>query len=212
MESIKTGDFLIGKTSSYFLYGGKSKVNQYHIYLNIELKLKEGVNYQTIQKQEFLNLSVSGFISHFRSVDSGNWNCAGQIDDIINRIYNREGLKLTIPKGDFLIIMTCWEYYHLNDLKPGTINQVREINKWRKQENIKGWAYDQECEYLKSINLYQDMGIKWGYGWFFESIPINRLNQLKNIIMKYCNASLYKDNLATLQKWYKEKSFLSLGV
>lgn len=82
----------------------------------------------------------------------------------------------------FRRILEIWKMYHLNDMKAGTKLQTEALKDWRETHNIKGWAYDKECEYLKSIDLYNDRGYKYGSSWLFQTIPSEIIEEIKTLI------------------------------
>lgn len=88
-------------------------------------------------------------------------------------------------------IYRLWKLYHLNDLHAGTAEQEEALDKWRtltsSKDNIdKGTAYDKDCEYLKSIGLYEveynGKPYQYGTGWLKRDIPEEDLNQIKELL------------------------------
>lgn len=64
-------------------------------------------------------------------------------------------------------IVDLWHKYHLNDLHFGTKKQERAL----KQANLIEKTYLTQCDYLKSIGLYEDKGYKYGTDWIYYKIP-----------------------------------------
>lgn len=80
-------------------------------------------------------------------------------------------------------LLEIWEKWHLNDMKAGTPKQEEAIEEFRQKNNISGWAYDKEVEYLKSIKLYNDKGYKYGTSWLTKKLP----DTLEEEIINLCN-------------------------
>lgn len=129
--------------------------------LEVEVELTDG------DKPVF---SVSGNIWNHLHTDT--YSCGQNLDDI----------KEYINDPTFNEIYQLWNLYHLNDLNAGTPIQEQAVNQWRKDNNITGWAYDQACEYLKSINLYGDKGYEYGTIWLYREIPEEDLNKIKALL------------------------------
>lgn len=96
--------------------------------------------------------------------------CCGQCLDEIHEF---------IKDKTFLEIYRLWKLYHLNDLHAGTPRQEKAIKEWK--ENNK-YEYTKACEYLKSINLYEDNGYKYGHGWLYEPIPKEDLDKIYKLL------------------------------
>lgn len=151
-------------------YTGKTKRNSVDI--EIELTEKECTNFETLQRENMKVLSICGNIwdgVHYDIV------CGGQcLDEIKTTAIGKN------PK--FLKLFNLWGKYHLNDLKPGTKKQCQSVDLWRKENNLTGWKYEEECEYLKSINLYYDNAVIWGRQWMCERIPDNVINEIEQLM------------------------------
>lgn len=76
-------------------------------------------------------------------------------------------------------IYNMWKKHHLNDMHPGTEAQEEALEK----AGYTSWAnkYYECCEYLKSINLYEDNGYKFGTGWLKREIPQEDLEIIKGL-------------------------------
>ena len=99
-------------------------------------------------------------------------NGAGQIVDDIR------------PKNDAQEkLIELWNRWHLNDMKAGTPKQEEALKKWREERKIHGkyTGYDEECEYLKSIGLYEDNGYKYGTKWLKEELPEDIEQQVNDV-------------------------------
>lgn len=86
-------------------------------------------------------------------------------------------------KGDnplFKELYQYWKDYHLNGMHAGTFEQEQAL----KKAVIVG--YDEACEYLKSINLYEveynGKPYKYGHGWLYQALPENVLSRITEII------------------------------
>lgn len=95
--------------------------------------------------------------------------CYEEIDKIISQNENEHS-------QEWEKIKYWWENYHLNDLHPWTEKQ---------EEALKGrdYRYLEACEYLKSINLFEDDGYKYWYWWLYRPIPQKDLEEIKSFIM-----------------------------
>lgn len=167
METIKI-KLDLGKIA----YSSKNAVNLCE--LTLELTFKDNaINYSTLQpilKENAIRLSICGNIWNSSRTDI---DCGGQCIDTIADYF----------KGNAKIqrIKQIWEQYHLNDLQAGTKKQVDAVDKWRKEINLTGYAYREECEYLQSIGLLIDNGIKWGAQWLFMPVPEPTINEIKEL-------------------------------
>jgi hypothetical protein len=106
---------------------------------------------------------------------SGNiWNskktdiiAGGQIcDEMLNYFKDKKTKRL----------VEIWKNYHLNDMNAGTIEQETALQNYPEKD------YTKQCEYLKSIGLYEDNGYKYGSAWLFRSIPEDIINEIKNLV------------------------------
>lgn len=90
-----------------------------------------------------------------------------------------EGNKL------FEIVHDMWEKYHLNEMRIGTMEQMKAIQEWKLQGNE--WDYEKAIEHLKEIGLYESMYegkmCKFGYHWFYEPIPQKDLATIVAILV-----------------------------
>jgi hypothetical protein len=51
----------------------------------------------------------------------------------------------------------------------------------------KGWSYNEDCEYLKSLALYEDNGYRYGSAWLLCELPESvekRVIELIDILQK----------------------------
>ena len=73
----------------------------------------------------------------------------------------------------------------------GTVEQEEALDKWRasnsSRDNIDGGtSYDMDCEYLKSIGLYEvdynGKPYRYGTAWLKRDIPEEDLNQIKELL------------------------------
>lgn len=74
------------------------------------------------------------------------------------------------------VIYKLWRKYHLNDLHAGTEAQEKAL------EQCPSTDYEERCEYLKSVNLYEDNGYKYGSAWLYRAIPEKDLKAIRHII------------------------------
>ena len=141
------------------------------VVVEVELYEKECKNFETNEKELMWVFSAS----------CGVWN--SRKTDIIAGGQMLNELKAFIKNPLLNTIITFWEKWNLNDLKAGSKKQCEAVELFRKQKNIGNiWAYQQECEYLKSIGLYEDGAFKWGNGWWCEKIPTEVVEEIKEIL------------------------------
>lgn len=68
-----------------------------------------------------------------------------------------------------------WERWHLNDMKAGTYNQEKALDAVKCTFSRLDW-YTEACNYLTSINLYEDNGYRYGSAWLTEELPTEVIN------------------------------------
>ena len=116
--------------------------------------------------------TASGMIYNHMKTDC---YCGGQCLDTIAKY---------VDDKTFNEIYTLWKKWHLNDMHAGTIEQEQALNNW--EEKPKYWSYEQDCEYLKSIGLYevQYNGEPYRYGtkWIKYDIDKNDLQMIYNLL------------------------------
>ena len=71
---------------------------------------------------------------------------------------------------DLRKILTLWQRWHLNDLHAASDRQQAALDKFE-AEFGRHLNYDQGCEFLKLIDLYEDRGYKFGHAWLREIVP-----------------------------------------
>jgi hypothetical protein len=114
-------------------------------------------------------LSICGSIYYRNSFITG-----GQIfDDIKGNYVATDKDKLILNK-----ILYAWNHYHLNDLHAGTEKQEEALKNFEGSRN-----YDSDCQYLKTVGLYDDNGYRYGTGWLFRAIPEDVLKEIKELIL-----------------------------
>lgn len=74
-----------------------------------------------------------------------------------------------------------WKRWHLNDMCAGTIKQEAALEDASKS-GVKFCTYDDRCNYLKSINLYNDDGYEYGTGWIYRKIDDHDLIEIKTLL------------------------------
>lgn len=88
----------------------------------------------------------------------------------------------------FAVIRKLWSKYHLNDLHAGTKEQEQALAEAYDKQNTKSFlkSFEEKCEYLKSIGLYeveyQGKPYRYGSGWIFSPIPQNELDKINLIL------------------------------
>lgn len=133
----------------------------------------------TLQSDSRVRFSVRGIIYNKTKTD---FLRAGQILD------NAKLDGLSKKHKSFAVIKKLWQKYHLNDICAGTIKQEQAlIDAYKKGLLSKnGFDFDENCKYLKSINLYEDFyeGKLYRYGsrYFYRGIPAKALKQINLIL------------------------------
>lgn len=97
-------------------------------------------------------------------------------------------LSKYIHTDSFKTIYKMWKQYHLNDMHAGTEEQenaLKEAVKIGKLQNYYASNFDEVCNYLKAINLYeveyQGKPYKYGHGWLYREIPETDLQIIKSL-------------------------------
>ena len=139
--------------------------------IEIEIRRSEWKG-KTIDLENVSEKNVLAITGDVWNVKQSDVIMCGQIQNEIRRWINENKFKeLYIDKDKLLKILEIWDRWHLNDLHAGTRRQRETIKEWRKKNNITGYAFDKEVEYLKSIGLYEDNGYRYGSAWLYEPLP-----------------------------------------
>ncbi len=138
------------------------------VQVEMELKQKECINYDTMQKQVMYIFSASAHVWNSTKTDIV---AGGQmLDDLLEYIHT--------PL--FKEIHGIWKEYHLNDLQAGTIKQQQAIKSFI--DNGFKYEYKEACKMLETVGLFEDNGYKYGHGWLCKEIPANVVERIKKII------------------------------
>lgn len=78
-------------------------------------------------------------------------------------------------------IIGLWRRNHLNDMHAGTERQEHEIQCWLASTGKK-WNYDEVCQHLKEVGLYEDDGYKYGTGWLYREINPSDLKRIRELM------------------------------
>jgi hypothetical protein len=111
-------------------------------------------------------LSICGNIWNPRETDI--YSCGQNIDTIAEYIHSPKMRR----------IKEIWEQWHLNGMRAGTPIQEKAVKEWRNKTNNHSFAYTEICEYLKSINLYEVDGYKYGSAWLMEPLPQDIIDEV----------------------------------
>lgn len=84
-------------------------------------------------------------------------------------------------------LFRLWNLYHLNDTNAGTREQKAALDEARANGKIKKHAsYDEQCEYLKSIGMYEveydGKPYKYGHGWIYYDIPQEDIDKIESLL------------------------------
>jgi hypothetical protein len=161
--------FKLGKIAYY----GKAK--RHAVELEVELKkgTRTALHWDTLEPVEgtdqFLFTASACIWNHKHS----DIYCGGQCLDTINETFKR-------VNPIFKKIYPIWKKYHLNDLKSGTKKQIEALDQYQ----FKSGRYDyiEACEYLKSIDLYDDRGYKYGSAWLYQPLPEDVLQTILDVL------------------------------
>lgn len=85
-----------------------------------------------------------------------------------------------ITDWTFLRIYRLWKLYHLNNLHPGTERQEEALE--REFGGVRADKYKEQCEYLKSLGIYEDNGYIFGSGWLKRKIPLKDVREIKKLL------------------------------
>jgi len=81
----------------------------------------------------------------------------------------------------FCTIYKMWLLYHLNNTNCGTVKQDMAIKKHFSYTNQQ-YEYTKAKEFLKSIDLYNDNGHKYGMGWNYRAIGKKDLKTIEELL------------------------------
>jgi hypothetical protein len=113
------------------------------------------------------------------SVCGNIWNPRGT--DIYSGGQNLDEIREYIHSPLFDKIYRLWKLYHLNDMNAGTLAQDEALNNYCRGGGGRR-DYNEACDYLKSVNLYNDNGYLYGHSWLYREIPEEDLNEIKSIL------------------------------
>lgn len=81
-------------------------------------------------------------------------------------------------------ICHIWRNWHLNDLTPGTERQMAALRDAKIDGRL--GSYEQQCDYLKSIGLYEDeldgKPYAYGSGWVTRELPTDIYERVSAIV------------------------------
>lgn len=77
-------------------------------------------------------------------------------------------------------LATVWDQWHLNDMKAGTKAQELLLEPVRDSFNRLKW-YEEACEYLKSLNMYEHNGYRYGSAWLKEELPASVVEYISTL-------------------------------
>ncbi len=119
-------------------------------------------------------LSISGVES-----PQSNGNCRGGVGQIYDSLNNIDKFNKGWNIGKLNGFIAIWKIWHLNDMRTGTPTQMRYL----RMNNISRNANDYEtaCTILKTAGLYNINGKKYGHSWYFEAVPEDVLQWLKDL-------------------------------
>ena len=151
-------------------YTSKKKANEVEITVRLK-KVKGAQDWDTLNWTSGYALSMSGGIWNASHRD---WVTGGQMLDKLKPYFRNN--------SDVIELINIWEKYHLNDMKAGSKKQTEAVQKWLDEGNK--YDYSHAVEYLKSIDLYEDRGYKYGHSWLFEPIPESVVKKVVFLVRK----------------------------
>lgn len=131
----------------------------------------------------YITLSFIGSVKHIENIGEKVEvleDCCGG-GSICNNIIL--GLINEAPNGDFSDlrkILKIWSRWHCNEYNPGSDKQRAAIEKFE-AEFQKDLKYEEACEFLKLIDLYEDRGYKYGHPWLYEKVPNEVIEEAANL-------------------------------
>lgn len=97
--------------------------------------------------------------------------------------------ELAKEHKSFATIRELWSKYHLNYLHAGTKEQEEALAMAYEKGILREYSdFDEKCEYLKNIDLYEveykGSPYRYGSGWLYSPIPDDVLEQINLILDK----------------------------
>lgn len=123
-----------------------------------------------------LSLKVDGDIE-ILSICGQVWNSKHTLDIASGQCLDHMYKFLKNDKI-FKELYRLWKRWHLNDMCPGTIKQEEALE----NSGIKFKSFCEECDYLKSVNLYSDNGYEYGSKWLYRKIDEDDLKSIYNLL------------------------------
>lgn len=113
--------------------------------------------------------------------DGNAQGSAGQIDSNYRGPNSQKDIKFNSGwnAAKWNKLLYIWQNHHLNDLHAGTPKQEAALKK--KFGGVNANRYEEQVAYLKSIDLYDDNGYKFGTGWLRTEVPESALEWLRNL-------------------------------
>ena len=99
--------------------------------------------------------------------------CGGQC---LNELYEFPALR---SNDTFKKIYNLWKRNHLNGMHAGTENQENYIQE-KFGDDYPG--YNEVCEALKEVNLYEDSGYRYGSSWLYRPISEEDMATIKQLL------------------------------
>lgn len=143
----------------------------------------KNIDLSDMTDSSYITLSFIGNIRHIENIREGvnvSEECSGG-GPLCSHIIL--GLIDEVPNEDFSDlrkILELWERWHCNELNPGSDRQRAAIEKFE-AEFGKNLKYDEVCEFLKLIDLYEDRGYKYGHAWLYEKVPNEVIKELASL-------------------------------
>lgn len=131
----------------------------------------------------YITLSFIGSVKHIENIGEKvevSEDCCGG-GSLCNNIIL--GLINESPNEDFSDlrkILKIWSRWHCSEYNPGSDKQKAAIEKFE-AEFQKDLKYEEACEFLKLIDLYEDRGYKYGHSWLYEKVPNEVIEEAANL-------------------------------
>jgi hypothetical protein len=126
--------------------------------VEIEVRERDGIDYETLE--ELGNIQTLGIMASM--YNRRHFETGGQMYD--------QFIPQTEAQNH---LVEFWKKHHLNDMKAGTKKQMDALKDYPDKHD-----YRAACYYLKTLDLYEDRGYRYGSGWLCTTFPREEFDQL----------------------------------
>jgi len=125
--------------------------------------------YATVTIKKTGDLSIVGVEG--QKVNGDCRGSCGQIVDGWKNWHPVDGVDLEKFAG-------IWKRWHMNDMRPGTHNQMWRLRQLRGENS---WGYEFDCTLLEKCGELVENGYKYGSAWLREEVPADVLEYLRGL-------------------------------